>query len=196
MNIGIDMDGVVANAIAKAVKNVNSKYRLNISTEEIDENGTEAKVYERLPVNFRTLLNGKSDIRPAIYTKSFFKYLSAYDGAHEGVKKIYELGHKIFFVTKIIDWENSPGEKYYWLRKNFKSIEWNLICVERMEDKALVDVDIIIDDDPRVMETFPRTKILMKRNWNKKYRERRCDDVCIEVSSMLEAAEQIRLLEG
>lgn len=195
MRIGIDMDGVIANAVGKLVDNANKRFFLKIEEDNVDERGVQQAVINQLPESYvKMRFTSPEEIKPLIYSKGFFLSLKEYDGAIESIRKLHLMGHKLSFVTKVIDWDLSPGEKFNWLSTRIQDLDWEFICVGKMETKARIDVDLIIDDDPRVIKTFPRKKILIKRPWNRRFRENIKEKDFIEVDSMKEAVDQIEIL--
>jgi 5'(3')-deoxyribonucleotidase len=195
MRIGIDMDGVIADAVSKLIDNANKRFFLKIKEEDVGERGVQQAVINHLPDSYvKMRFTSPEEVKPLIYSKGFFLSLKEYDGAIEAVKHLYKMRNEISFITKVIDWETSPGEKFQWINKRFSDIAYNFICVDKMSTKARVDVDLIIDDDPRVIKTFPRKKILIKRPWNRRFRKRTKEKDFIEVDSMKEAVEQIEVL--
>lgn len=193
MKIGIDMDGVVANAIKKLVSNANKRFFLNIQEEEVDEHGVHNLVIKKLPDGYvKMRFTTAEEVKPLIYSKNFFLSLEEHVGAMNAVREIHGMGHKIVFVTKVMDWETSPGDKHKWLENRLSDIDWDFICVGDMKVKSLIDVDVLIDDDPRAISAFPRQRMIVKRPWNKKYREQKHERELIEVRSITEAVEKIK----
>lgn len=169
--IGIDMDGVIADFTSLAIERVNKLFNLNFKFENMEEPRIAHYVYDLLPEKTKAKYNNPRDIYRDICPDGFFYEIPPFEGAVEAVKKIAE-SHKIIFITKVLDWEYCPKDKKRWLDKYFPDMKYEILLTTSMEVKGLVEVDVIVEDDPRTIESLRyATGILVRRPWNKNYIE-------------------------
>jgi len=77
----------------------------------------------------------------------------------------------VVIVTKPLEWDHCPGEKYTWLNKHL-GFKPKMLLASSMEAKSLVDVDLMIDDDPRVIKSLYGTVgIMVAHPWNEDFRK-------------------------
>ena len=171
--IGIDMDGTIADFTSLAIENVNRIWNLNFKLEDMVEPRIGQFTYDALPEIEQKKYKNPYNIYRDICPPGFFFDIKPFPGAVEAVKKIAELGHEIVFITKPLEWFNCPGEKHQWLQKYFSNINYRVMLVDSMEAKGLINIDVMIDDDPRTIESLDRSKvvpILIKQPWNQNFR--------------------------
>lgn len=95
--------------------------------------------------------------------KSVYDYLQPYKGAVKAVKTLVEQGHEVYIATatnvRNMEWKEELLQKYFpFIPKK------NLI---RIYDKALLNVDVMIDDK---METLTQTfadRVCFDQPWNR-----------------------------
>ena len=167
--IGIDMDGVIADFTTLAIKRTNELYGLNFKLEDMVEPRIAHYVYGLLSDKVKAKYNNPEDMYRDICPNGFFYDISPFKGAIEAVKEISKQ-HKIIFITKVLDWEYCPKDKKRWLEKYFPDMEYEILLTTSMQVKGLVEVDVIVEDDHRTIESLKyATGILIRQPWNENY---------------------------
>ena len=168
MRIGVDMDGVLADFTGKAIVNIKKRFGIDVAYDDINIPRIGDLVYGYLPEEEQAKFDRPRDLYKEICPAGFFENINAYEGVIETLKILHKL-HDVVIVTKPLEWENCPGEKYTWLNKHL-GFKPKLILVNSMEAKGMIDVDVMIDDDPRVLKSLSSaTGIAVRRPWNKEF---------------------------
>lgn len=91
-------------------------------------------------------------------------------GSLPAIRYLRHRGHRVVFVTSSN--RQQMGAKYAWLERHgyfaevaatgFKPSEDFIVA----SDKSLVRGDLLIDDRPKNIETFPGSRIIYDRPWN------------------------------
>lgn len=158
------MDGVLANFTSAALRNVKKKWNIDITYEEMLEPRLSEMILNHLP---ESKMSGR-DIYKHIAPKGFFEDLDPYPGAIDALKELSKI-HEVTIVTKPLEWENCPGEKYSWLKKHL-GYHPKIVLVSSMEIKGMIDVDVMIDDDPRVIKNLSTAMpIVVQHPWNREF---------------------------
>lgn len=198
MKIAIDMDGVLCDFTTPAIEIANELYDLNLTMEDMKFPYFAKYVWERINNKEKERYNNEEHaIYRMVCSRGFFAKLKPFEHAIEGVQQIADANHEIIFATKPLEWRHCSQEKVLWLKRYFPKLDYSLVMVNRMETKALLDVDVIIEDDPRILELvygpkFSIIPICIEREWNKSTRNK---FTLRTASNMLEAAEHIKNLE-
>ena len=159
MLIAIDMDGTIANWTKLAIENSKRFFNLDIDIKNVDK------------PKFSDVITD-SQIYSLICDGDFYENLEPFDGAIATVKKIYDMGHTIVFLTKPTNWSSSSSQKTKWLNKYFNDINYSVIMVSTMEAKKFINAHIIVDDDPRALTNHPTAiPICPAQPWNKTFRD-------------------------
>ena len=166
------MDGTIDDFTNPAIKKVKELFRVDIKAEELTDAGIAKHVWRKLSNGVKQCWGTSWNLYSAICSEGFFLDLPPLPGAIDAVKKIAEEGIEIVFCTKVLHWRQA-SEKAEWLKKYFNDIEYMLVVVDKHEAKKLVDADIIIDDDPRVLDVVELPiRILIKQPWNKDHQDK------------------------
>lgn len=154
----IDVDGVVSNFHKKVVSFIEDKFDIKVD---------ESKIYG----DVRNEANGLWDQECEDYIRSpgFSRYLEAWPGSIEAIKKIMKK-KEVMFVTS--PYNSSPTWAYdrtMWLKDHFGITRDDVIFAR---DKRFVDGVTLIDDRWENVVDWSRYRgkwsILMKRPWNVK----------------------------
>ena len=174
------MDGVLCNFTEPAIKKAKKLFDVELDLNEIKEPSLAQNILEQAE-NPEDILDGhseedtKQDIYKKICNKGFFLKLKPFEGAVEAVINLANAGARIIFITKPLNWDKSSNEKYQWLENHFSNIDYEVIMVDSPDTKALVSVDVMIDDDPRCLEAVENRGMTVpcciERPWNKEFRD-------------------------
>ena len=167
--VGIDMDGVIANWAENTCSVFNSRFGLSLTPNDFTS-------YDSIPIIQEKLKNknhdlSKNKIRDILSEEGFFYSIKPYRDIHYGFELIQSFA-EIVIVTKPMEWVNCPSEKIDWLQKHLPDIKYDIVFVDKTETKRHINVNFMIDDDPRVLESLIETKIIpitIRRPWNKEY---------------------------
>ena len=167
LNIGVDMDGVIANWHDAAVKKINELWDLNI--EALYTTYTGNIIQEKLLEKGIQL--SVKEIYSQLCPVSFFRTLEPIGDVYQAVKNLSKYAN-IFIVTKPIEWSYVPQEKIDWLKEHLRDIPYKVVMTEDSEVKGLLKLDMMIDDDPRTADSFKDkgvTVFMPRCTWNKEY---------------------------
>jgi 5'(3')-deoxyribonucleotidase len=167
MIVVFDMDGTIASFTGMANKRAKEIWDVDISKDEI----THYKYSEVLRQKGIDLSD--AEIYTKLYEGGFFNKLEPIPGAIDAIQEIFEDGHKIVICSKTFD-ANVIKEKFEWLEEHLGSrgIEYSTIMVSDMETKKMLNVHVLIDDDPRAVSAHPAALCLLpKQPWNRKFAE-------------------------
>lgn len=188
MRVGVDMDGTVVDFTTTSFERVEQLYGIKMTKNDAYKPKTAQLVWERMTPEQRAKYGDHRELYAEICNDGFFLSLKPFSGAVEAVKSMADAGHEIVWITKVLNWERSAHEKDKWLKKYFPDMKYYKILVDSVHSKQLVNVDVIIDDDPRVLADIDGpVPIMMKQPWNNKVR----GVYPFEVESMQEAADII-----
>ena len=191
MKLGIDMDGVIADFTSSAVRRVKDYWGFDYKYEDLTEPKLGEFVYNRLPRHEKAFFSSPRDVYSYICPPGFFEQLEPYKGTIDTLKLLSEM-YEIVIVTKPLEWEHCPEEKVNWLKKYLRYTP-NIIMVGSTEMKGLVDVDIMIDDDPRVVKSLTTAiPIMVKRPWNEDFLKFEAIHSVESFNDVLDTIENIR----
>jgi len=186
MRIGVDMDGTVVDFTTASFNKVEELYGIKLTKDDAYKPKTAQLVWERMTEEQRARYTDHRELYAEICDDGFFYTLKPFPDAVEAVKTMARAGHEIVWITKVLNWERSAHEKDKWLKQYFNDIDYHKIMVDSVHAKQLVNVDVIIDDDPRVLADIDGPiPIMMKQPWNDKVRGK----YEFEVENMTEAAD-------
>ena len=160
------MDGTIVNFTTASFEKVNKLYGIKMTPEDARIPKTAQLVWERMSEEQRSKYSDHRELYGEICDKGFFANLKPFTGAVEGVKEIAEMGWEIIFLTKILNWDRSASEKATWLNKYFPDMDYKIIMVDSVHSKHLIDADVFVDDDPRVLDGVKGLSFCMSRPWN------------------------------
>lgn len=167
LSIGVDMDNVLADWTGAALIRAQQVWNINIELSDITDMHTEKLIRQKLHNEGK----GQFDW-DILCNRGFYASLRpTIENLEHSMLKLSKIG-TIYIVTTVLNWDNCPGEKLIWLSKTLPRVDYRVIMVENPEDKGLLHLDYMIDDDPRVIASLQDTTkgILVKHLWNKEYR--------------------------
>ena len=169
MKIGVDMDGVIADFTSSALRNVKKEWGIDLAYEDVINHRMNDTVFSHMDTEQKLRWEyRKRDMYRHICPPGFFGQLDPYEGTIETLKVLHKL-HDVVIITKPLEWTFCPEEKYTWLNKQL-GFKPNVILVNSMEAKGLIDVDVMVDDDPRVLKSLSSAVgIAVERPWNKEF---------------------------
>lgn len=193
MILGLDMDGVVADFISGAIKIVKNTWGLELTHNDVKSaQFAEVALWSKFSDEERAKYNSPRDLYNIICPKGFFETLNPIPGAVDAVERLSKFA-KIVFVTKPIEWVDCPSEKRNWLKRYLPDIDYTVVFVNKMEDKQYVAVDVMVDDDPRVLSSLTTAiGMLIEQPWNKDYRE---ENKVLSAKSLKEAVPILQEME-
>jgi len=165
MKIAIDLDGTIANFSNASFKRVEELYGIKMTKADAYKPETAQLVWERMTPAQKSKYTDHRELYAEICEEGFFENLEPLPGAIKAVKELAK-EHEIFFLTKVLNWDRSAPEKAVWLKRYFSTIEYATIMVDSVRAKHIVDVDIVIDDDARVLKGIGGIAICIAQPWN------------------------------
>ena len=197
LRIGIDQDGVLSNFVQCFLDRANRMYDLNLQYQDIVDPKLENIVFDLLSneKKAQTKTNMPYSVLSKIITEGLFEHLKPYPNAIEAVHKVASR-YSVVFITKPFDLYHSPNEKSNWFKKYFSDIEYNLIFVDSFESKRMIDVDVLIDDEPRVLSALTtQLGVCVRQPWNERYLQESPKNVHSSVTGMGEVFEVLKKIE-
>jgi len=172
MKIGVDMDGVLADFTGPALHNAKYLWGVDISKEEVRETRMAQFIWNNYLTPAQKLnFKEANELYSYMCPENFFFELPPLPGAIETLKILCEK-HEVIIITKPLEWNNCPGEKRDWLKRYLGDSKYSLVMTDSMSTKKYLDVDFLIDDDPRAIEAVEYSVALMvEQPWNEDYRE-------------------------
>jgi 5'(3')-deoxyribonucleotidase len=151
--IGIDMDEVLADVIAK----FEVLYKQGHPNETLQEQADGVEFYDLLPEHIA------GDFRKHIYEKGFFRDLEVIKDSQRVVKELTKK-YDVFIVSAAMEFRNSLEDKVDWLADHFPFISWQrtIFC-----GLKIVNVDVLIDDRSRNFVGFDGRPLLFTSPHNK-----------------------------
>jgi 5'(3')-deoxyribonucleotidase len=119
----------------------NNDYNDNLTIEDITQWGLNVLVKEECGLKIYDYL-----ARP-----DFYDHVLPIEGAIEGISKLEEAGFKLFYVSTCVP--ETMDQKMRWMIKNVPSFNWKQTVFTH--EKALIDVDALIDDGPHNLLAMP-----------------------------------------
>ena len=178
--IAVDMDCVLNNLMNKTLEIYNAQSGKNIQMSDLTS------------YNFYDCLNKKDaeGIVKLFKNKAMWDSLTPIEGSREGLRKLVEMGHRVYIVTATVS-ENWPW-KIAWIKKYFPF--FNTDNIVRMMDKSLFKCDIMIEDYyEQLINNRLCHKICLDYPWNRDENKDFVYDVhrCKNWKEILEAVNQI-----
>ena len=154
VRIAIDMDEVIADSLGKHLRIYNQAFGAHLTRADLAGRSLEDSVPEDHAEATRQLV-----ARPG-----FFADLDLIPGSREGVRQLAER-FEVFIASAAMEVPTSFADKFAWLRAHFPFIDSSHVVF--CGDKAILDVDYLIDDTARHFERFRGTPLLFSAPHNR-----------------------------
>ncbi len=149
LKILFDMDETIVQFLDELLIRHRNLYSSDITTNDITN--------WNLPLEFKNIF----------MAPCFFNELKPFPGAIELIKELSNTNKfEIYIITDAGGELEIISGKYFWLKKYmpFINLHENVIIAK---SKYLIKADILIDDNPCVLEKFPNTVITIDRPYNR-----------------------------
>jgi 5'(3')-deoxyribonucleotidase/uncharacterized protein with PQ loop repeat len=152
LRIAIDMDEVMADALAEHVRRYNVAFHARLAIADLHGRHLE----ECIPTERRAAAE-------ALLDSTFFEQLALFPDCQEVIRELTDR-HDVFIVTAAMDVPCSFDAKYRWLQRHFPFIPASRIVF--CGDKGIVDADYLIDDRARHFTSFKGKPLLFSAPHN------------------------------
>lgn len=180
MNIGVDIDGVLADQVPAALAAIEANHQM--SKPDIQ---TWDEPIPRAETDIETVL-----IEP-LQDPVFVRSMDTVDGAVAGMQELSQQGYCLHIVTDRPEVARGPTEE--WLHQ--QEIPYDKIRFTNGNSKSSVDVDVLIDDYPKNITKFVSAGghgLLFSQPWNRSttmtrencYRVKDWEEVLSMISSL------------
>ncbi|MBX6359938.1 5' nucleotidase, NT5C type [Pseudacidobacterium ailaaui] len=151
--IAIDMDEVLADTLSEHVARYNRDFQEAISKADLEGRW----LWEIVPVERHAQLEAY------LRSEDFFEDLPVMPDSQRVVKALTQK-YEVFIASAAMEFPNSFGPKYRWLRRYFPFLPPThfVFC----GDKGILDADFLIDDQPRQLLRFRGKGILFSAPHN------------------------------
>ncbi len=155
MRLGIDLDGVCADTVGRWLELYNKEYSDCLTHANIIRWELHEFVKPECGTKLYNYLN----------EEKFFSGLDPIPGCTEALAELHELGHELFIVTASPRKAPTAAfDKLSWVEKHFPFFDTkNFITTHR---KDMIDVEILLDDSPHNLLTFPGMACAFDQPWN------------------------------
>lgn len=136
MVLGFDLDGVVVDSPQQVVNYVNERLGLNLCMNDFKTYSME----DALPDQYRWIISA------AFKDCEMWRKVKLIDGAYKTIKKLYEEGHEIWFVTSSLP--SNLRKKINHLARNLDFLPKDYVWLHTIntQNKQIIKVDILVDD--------------------------------------------------
>jgi 5'(3')-deoxyribonucleotidase/uncharacterized protein with PQ loop repeat len=152
LRIAIDMDEVMADALAEHIRRYNALFGARFATGDL----CGRRLEDCVPPSRREAVEAMLDA-------SFFTDLAVMPDSQEVIREL-AARHDVFIVTAAMDVPSSFDAKFRWLQRHFPFIPPAQIVF--CGDKGIIDVDYLIDDCARHFAGFKGRPLLFSAPHN------------------------------
>jgi 5'(3')-deoxyribonucleotidase len=139
--IGIDMDGVIADALPKHLALYNAEFGARITLEDLHGLHLEDVVHQ----------DHRARLQEYLAVEDFFADLPVIGDSVEAIRDLQDR-YEVFITSAAMDVPASFAAKFAWLGRHFPFIPSSHIVF--CGDKSVIAADYLIDDEPRHFERF------------------------------------------
>ena len=152
LRIAIDMDEVMADAVAEHLRRYNTAFGTRLTTDDLHGRHLE----EYVPSEHRSAAEAMLD-------STFFEHLAVLPDCQDVIREL-SVRHEVFIITAAMDVPCSFDAKYQWLGRHFPFIPSSNIVF--CGDKGVIDADYLIDDRARHFLSFKGRPLLFSAPHN------------------------------
>lgn len=136
LTIGFDLDGVVVDSPQQVVNYVNERLGLNLCMNDFKTYSME----DALPDQYKWIID------MAFKDPAMWKKVGLIDGAYEVIKKLWDEGHDIYFVTSSLP--QNLKKKIGHLARNLDFLPKDYVWKHTINTqcKQLIRLDVLVDD--------------------------------------------------
>lgn len=136
MILGFDLDGVVVNSPQMVIAYINERLGLNLTM----DNFTTYCMEDALPDQYKWIVSA------AFKDPEMWRTVKLIDGAYDTIKKLYEEGHEIWFVTSSLP--SNLRKKINHLARNLDFLPKDYVWLHTIntQNKQLIRLDALVDD--------------------------------------------------
>lgn len=165
MIIGVDMDGCLVDFVGAALPKIKQLWGVDVKYEDLVIPRIEKSINAKLPFEV-----DEEALCKALFQPGFFATMLPRAGAVEALNALTGQGHEIVIVTKAyLHNAHIVAEKADWLKMHLRDIDYQTIVVRENKSKKLINVDVLVDDDPENLEHPTATSIAVVHPWNQTY---------------------------
>ena len=158
MRIAVDLDGVVVEYQRSYAYMLRTYFHLDIPPIEEWWTGWDSQLQWGTPQNHEWM--NTTGVQLGLY-----RYAHMVKGARVGMQELARMGHTICIVTKRP--RDAVQDTVDWVSLYFKGLPLNgLHILSDGESKAMVQADILIDDNRENIWEWPRRGLLFDQPWN------------------------------
>ena len=151
--IAIDMDEVMADAVAEHLRRYNEQFEERLTVADLEGRWL-WDVVDR---------SRHRELEGYLRSEDFFRVLSVMPEAQRVVHALQQ-HFDVFIATAAMEVPTSFTAKYEWLDEHFPFIPASNIVF--CGDKSILNADFLIDDNPRQLRRFPGQGILFHSHHN------------------------------
>lgn len=151
--ICVDMDEVMADAVAENLKRYNAKFNERLALADLEGKA----IWDAVSPHRHDAIEG------FLRSEDFFAVLEVMPDAQR-VMKALDDRYEIFIATAAMEVPNSFNAKYEWLGRYFPWIPASNIVF--CGDKSILNADFLIDDNPRQLRRFKGQGVLFHSHHN------------------------------
>jgi 5'(3')-deoxyribonucleotidase len=138
----VDMDGVITDFVGAVCEEHNDNVRPeDITKWDLSEFGIKNETWQK---------------------PGFFRNLKPFAGAVETLWKMHQLGDKLWIVTNAMGIDYIEEEKAAWVREHIPFVRGIVFT----DQKHTVPGDVLIDDSPEFLNSYPGTTIKINHPYN------------------------------
>lgn len=153
LRIAIDFDSTLFSTIERVIELYNKRHNTSLDISQI----TMYNLYDNFDADVA------DELTDLFVDKSVYDCLQPYKGAVRAVKTLVEQGHEVYIATSTdvrnMEWKEDLLQKYFpFIPKQ------NLI---RIHNKALLNVDVLVEDKLENLKNTFADRICFDQNWNR-----------------------------
>lgn len=153
--IAVDMDEVMADAVAEHLLRYNRDYEEQLTAADLEGKWL-----------WQVVSSDRHDALEAyLRSEDFFERLAVMPESQRVMQRLQH-NYEVFIATAAMEVPTSFHQKYRWLEKHFPFIPPSHIVY--CGDKGILRADYLIDDNPRQLQRFQGTGILYSSPHNAK----------------------------